>query len=69
MILSFSSVQASAEKPVVLKIFNSQSFSLCSAAKEGFQTQLFKTWVLTQPDFENPQKSISKLEKAISGLL
>ena len=29
---------------------------LCSAAKEGFQTQLFKTLVLTQPDFENPKK-------------
>ena len=25
--------------------------------KEGFQTQLFKTWVLTQPDFENPKKN------------
>jgi hypothetical protein len=24
------------------------------AAKEGFQTQLFKTHVPTQPDFENP---------------
>jgi len=29
---------------------------LCSAAKEGFQTQLFKTRVLTQPDFENPKR-------------
>ena len=34
-----------------------------------FQTQLFKTQVLTQPDFENPKKSISNLKKAISGLL
>jgi hypothetical protein len=38
---------------------------LCLAAKEGFQTQLFKT----QPDFENLKKSISNLKKAISGLL
>jgi hypothetical protein len=27
----------------------------CSVAKEVFQTQLFKTQVLTQPDFENQQ--------------
>ena len=39
------------------------------AAKEGFQTQLFINWVLTQPDFENPKKSISNLKKAISSLL
>ena len=41
----------------------------CSAAKEGFQTQLFKTQVLTQTDFENPKKSISNLKKPFSGLL
>jgi len=43
--------------------FISQLFFLCSAAKEGFQTQLFKTWVLTQPDFENPKKIHFKPEK------
>ena len=43
---------------------------LRSAAKEGFRTQLFKTRVLTQPDFENPKKkSISNMKKVISGLL
>ena len=36
---------------------------LCSAAKEGFQTQLFKTRVLTQPDFENSKKIHFKPEK------
>ena len=29
---------------------------LCSVAKERFQTQLFKAWVLTQPYFENSKK-------------
>ena len=47
-------IQASAEKPGVLNVF--LSYFLCSAAKEGFQTQLFKTQVLTQLDFENPPK-------------
>ena len=28
---------------------------LCSAASKWFQTQLFKTWLLTQTDFENPK--------------
>ena len=36
---------------------------LCSAAKETFQTQLFKTLVLTQPDFEKPKKIHFKPEK------
>ena len=43
----------------------SQLFFLCSAAKEGFQTQLFKTQALTEPDFGNKKKSISNLKKAI----
>ena len=34
-----------------------------SEAKEGFQTQLFKTQVLTQPDFENLEKINFKPEK------
>ena len=37
---------------------------LCSAAREWFQSQLFKTWLLTQPDFENSKnKSIFNLKK------
>ena len=36
------------------------------AAEEGFQTQLFKTQVLTQPDFENPKKIHFKPEKGHS---
>jgi len=68
MISLFGSVQASTEKPEVYSYFSIISF-LCSPAKEGFQTQLFKTRVLTQPDFENPKKANSNLKKAISGLL
>ena len=42
----------------------SQSFLfLWSAAKESFQIQLFKTQVLTQPDFENSKKIRFKPEK------
>jgi len=37
----------------------------CSAAKEGFQTPLFKTQVLTQPDFQNLKKIHFKPEKVI----
>ena len=39
-------------------------FFLCSAAEEGYQTQLFKTRVLTQPDLQKSTKSISNLKKA-----
>ena len=42
--------------------FSVNSF-FCSAVKEGFQTHLFKTQVLTQPDFENPRKIHFKPEK------
>ena len=38
-------------------------------AKKVFQTQVFKTQVLTKPDFENLKKSISNLKKPFSGLL
>jgi hypothetical protein len=60
-----------AEKPGQSFELISQLFLfLCSAAKEGFQTQLFKNWVVTQPDFEKPKKkSISNLKKEISSLL
>jgi hypothetical protein len=73
LILLFGSVQASAEKPGVLSLFLSHFFFMLSSKREfsnpAFETQLFKTQVLTQPDFENPKKSISNLKKAISGLL
>jgi hypothetical protein len=61
LILFFGFEQASAEKPGILNLFLSYFF--CSAAKEGFQTQLFKTQVLTQPDFESPKKIHFKPEK------
>jgi hypothetical protein len=72
LILIFGSVQASAEKPGVLNIFLSYFFFMLSSKREfskpnisnpPFQTQLFKTRVLTQPDFENPKKIHFKPEK------
>ena len=58
---------SSAEKPGVLNLFLSHFFFMLSSKKRfsnpGFQTQLFKTWVLTQPDFENLKKIHFKPEK------
>ena len=64
LILLFGSVQASAQqRNLEFWTYFSVIYFLCSAAKEGFQTQLFKTRVLTQPDFENPKKINFKPEK------
>ena len=54
MILFFGFVPVSAVKLGILNLF----LNYCSAAKEGFQTKLFKTLVLTQTDIENPKKAI-----------
>ena len=55
LILFFSFSQASAVKPGVWTYFSVIAF-WCFAAKEGFQTQLFKTQILTQTDTEQTQK-------------
>ena len=71
-ILSFGSVQTTS--------FSWESWSLefiswlfifyAQQQKKGVQIQLFKTWVLTKPDFENTKKKpISNLKKAIYVLL
>ena len=73
LISLFGSVQASGEKPGVISqsvIFYAQQQKRVfkpSFSNPAFQTQHFKISVLTQPDFENPKKSISDLKKAISG--
>ena len=65
----FGSLQASAEKPGVLNFFfmlsSKREFSKFkpSISNPAFQTQRFKTRVLTQPDFENPKKNHFKPEK------
>ena len=61
LILFFGFVQASAVKPGVLNLFLSYVF-LFDAQQ---QKKVFKTEVLTQPDFENPKKMHIKPEKAI----
>ena len=58
LILLFGSVQASAEKPEVLNLFLSYYFFYAQQQKKVFKTQ-----VLTQPDFENLQKIHFKPEK------
>jgi hypothetical protein len=67
LILLFGTVQALAEKPGVLNLFLSHFFFMLSSKRgfsnPAFQTQLFKTRVLTQPDFENPKKIHFKPEK------
>ena len=57
----------SVEKPGVFNLFLSHFFFMLSSKRgvlnPAFQTQLFKTQVLTQPDFENPPKIHFKSEK------
>ena len=54
--------QASAEKLGALNLLLSYFF-FYAQHKRRFQTQLFKTLVLTQPDFENPKNIHFKPEK------
>ena len=67
LILLFGSVPASVEKPGVFNLFLSHLFFMLSSKRgflnPAFQTQLFKTQVLTQPDFENPKRIHFKPEK------
>ena len=68
--LALYKLQALAENPGVWNLFLGYFFFYAQQQKKGFQIQLFKTWVLTKPDFENTKKkSISNLKKTISGLL
>ena len=59
-IIWFCTSLSSAEKPGVLNLFLSHFFFMLSSKRlfsnPAFQTYLFKTRVLTQPDFENPKK-------------
>ena len=59
LILFFGSVQASAEKPGALKLFLSYFFFFAQQEKK-----IFKTQVLTKPDFENLEEIQFKPEKA-----
>jgi hypothetical protein len=67
LILLFGSEPASVERPGVFNLFLSHFFFMLSSKRwflnPAFQTQLFKTQVLTQPDFENPKKIYFKPEK------
>ena len=70
LILFFVFVQASAAKLEVLNLFLSYCFFDAQQQKIGFQTQLFKTRVLTQTDIENPKINLFQTRKrTFSGLI